>query len=139
VRLTDEKEWAEVASPVDDGSVAEVGYVEMSVVHCKMKKWLREGDTAFGLAAEVADTVGFAHMKAVAASRPLQSPIQRGHNLQVAMLLLIYLETEKCVGKSSGEGGTEMMMLAAPTPALRKEVGRKQGLNRWEGEKDCWT
>ena len=124
---------------MDDGSVPALGYVEMSAVHCKLKEWLVEGDRAFGLAAEVVDTVGFAHMRAAGAGRSPQPPIQRGHILQTAMLLLICPRTGKCVEKTSGDGGSERMMLALPTPALIKEVGRKQELNRWGEEKDCWT
>ncbi len=102
-----------------------------------MKEWLREGDTAVGLAA--VDTVGSGHMNAAAANNPLQPLCQKGHNLLAAMLLLIYPKMEMCVGRTSGGEDSEMMMPAVPTPAWRKEVGRMQELNRWEGERGCWT
>jgi len=92
---------------------------------------------AFGL--EAVDTVGSAHMNTAAAKHPLHPPIQKGHNLLAAMLLPIYPKTERCVERTSGEEDSEMMMPAVPTPAWRKEVGRKQELNRWEGERGCWT
>lgn len=139
MKLTGEKESEVAVSPEDGGIAAEVGYVKKSAVHCKMKEWLREGDTAFGLATVLADTGRSAHMKAAPVNKPPQPLAPEGRNLHVEMLLLRCPKTEKCVGKTLGEGDSEMMMLAVPTPASRKGVGRNQGLNLWEREWECWT